>query len=160
MESWLAKISTQIDSKLEGVNEKDNRFYRIDEFKRNISRVSTFSKSCPTCKTEMQNIQQATETIDDAINTIGKTRRDYDKLISRLSKHMQKEHGFYTPYYFTYIYSFFGFVLGGIIGYFLMSINPDVKLELFCLGFAIGLLPTYILGYARDKKVRAAKKLM
>jgi hypothetical protein len=41
-----------------------------------------------------------------------------------------------------------------------MKIDPEIKLELFCLGIAIGLLPTYVLGYLKDKKIRSQKKLM
>uniref|UniRef100_UPI0032168B93 hypothetical protein n=1 Tax=uncultured Draconibacterium sp. TaxID=1573823 RepID=UPI0032168B93 len=160
MESWSEKILTQIDTKLEGANEKDLRFFRIDEFKRNITRVNSFSNTCPQCKTEMQHIAETAADINEAINNVGRKRRDYDRLISRLSKHMQKEHGFYAPYYFTYMYSFLGIIIGAIVGYFLIKINPEFKLELFCTGFAIGLLPTYIAGYIKDKKIRSAKKLM
>lgn len=160
MKSWSEEINTQIDSKLEGINDKDKRFFRIAEFKRNISRVDLFSNNCPTCNNEQLNIKEIVESIDKAINNLGQERKTYDKLISRLSKHIQKEHGFYTPYYFTYYYSFFGLLAGAIIGYFLMKIDPEIKLELFCLGIAIGLLPTYVLGYLKDKKIRSQKKLM
>lgn len=160
MNSFSEELKTQIDEKLQGVNEKDIRFFRIDEFKRNLVRVDSFAKTCPTCKKELQNIQESIESIDEAINKVGKKRRDYDRLISRLSKHIRKEHGFYTPYYFTYYYSFFGLLVGSIVGYLLMQINSEFKLELFCLGIAIGLLPTYVLGYLKDKSIRSQKKLM
>lgn len=160
MKSWSEEINTQVDNKLEGINNKDFRFFRIAEFKRNISRIDTFSSTCPSCKTELQDISEVVESIDVAINNIGKKRKAYDKLISRMAKHIQKEHGFYPPYYFTYYFSFFGLLAGAILGYFLMQINTELKLELFCLGIAIGLLPTYILGYVKDKKIRSEKKLM
>lgn len=160
MKSWSTELITQIDTKLDGVNEKDLRFFRIDEFKRNTARVDSYSSTCPHCSKEKQNIQEAVKTLDIAINKVSKNRRKYDKLISRLSKHMQKEHGFYTPYYFTYLISFFGIVAGSILGYFLMQVNIEHKLELFCVGFSIGLLPTYIIGHLKDKKIRSQKKLM
>lgn len=160
MESWSAKLITQIDTKLEGVDEKHIRFFRIDEFKRNVSRVDSFSSSCPTCKENMARIEKTVENIDEAVNKLGKKRRDYDKLISRLSKHIRKEHGFYAPYYFTYIYSFFAFVAGAILGYLLMQLNPAIKLELFCLGFIIALLPIYTIGHIKDTKIRSKKRLM
>jgi len=160
MESWSTELKTQIDTKLEGVNEKDLRFFRIDEFKRNVSRIDSFSSTCSECKKEQQYIVEMVSGIDEAIKNVGSKRREYDRLISKLSKHIQKKHGFYAPYYFTYIYSLVGFVIGGIIGYLMMDINPELKLELFCLGFAIGLLPTYIIGSFKDKKIRRLKKLM
>ena len=160
METWSEKQNNTIDSKLEGVNDKDLRFFRIEEFKRNIKRSDNFSANCPNCKKEMINITEVVNTIDEAVKNVGRKRRDYDRLISRLSKHMQKEHGFYAPYYFTYLISFIGIVLGSLLGYFLMQLNTELKLELFCLGFAIGLMPTYVYGHLKDKKIRIEKRLM
>lgn len=160
MKSWSEEINKKIDSKLEGVNDKDFRFFRIAEFKRNISRIDSFANSCKHCKHEQPHIQDVVESIDQAVNNLGRKRKEYDKLISRMAKHMQNSHGFYTPYYFTYYYSFFGILAGAICGYLLMSLNPDFRLELFCSGIAIGLLPTYITGYIKDKKIRSQKKLM
>ena len=160
MGHWSDEQKNKIDAKLSGVKDKDLRFFRIEEFKRNLIRTDRFSSGCPQCKKEIINISEAVMTIDEAINSVGRKRREYDKLISRLSKHMQKEHGYYTPYYFTYLISFYGIVMGSVIGYFLMQLNVDLKLELFCLGFAIGLLPSYVYGHVKDKKIRKEKRLM
>lgn len=160
MNSWSEELHATIETKLQGINDKDRRFFRIDEFKRNITRVDSFSNTCSVCKKEQQNIQEAANTINEAINNVGKKRREYDKLITRLSKHMQKEHKFYAPYYYTYLISFAGMIAGSILGYFLMPINDELKLELFCLGFALGLLPTYVWGHLKDKNIRQEKRLM
>lgn len=160
MGNWSESLIEKIDEQLKDTRDKDLRFFRIDEFKRNISRVDDFSNSCPVCKREQINITEAVNTIDKAVHHISKQRRDYDRLITRLSKHMQKEHGFYAPYYFTYLISFFGIIGGSLLGYFLMQLNADIKLELFLIGFSIGLLPTYIWGHLKDKKIRKEKRLM
>ena len=160
MENWSTEIIDTIDAKLKGTREKDIRFYRIDEFKRNIARVDSFSKSCPFCQQQKINIAEVADKIDEAVNVPGNTRREYDRLISRLSKHIQKEHGFYAPYYFSYLYSFFGIIAGLILGYLLMKINPEFSVEMLSIGFIIGLIPSYIWGFVKDKKVRSTKKLM
>lgn len=160
MSNWSEEQINKIDAKLQGVKDKDIRFFRIEELKRNSKRVDEFSTSCPDCKKEMINISEVINSIDVAINKVGRKRREYDRLISRLSKHMQKEHKFYPPYYFTYLISFAGIVAGSVMGYFLMQLNPELKLELFCLGFTIGLLPTYVWGHLKDKKIRKEKRLM
>ncbi|MDX8338647.1 hypothetical protein SLH46_05605 [Draconibacterium sp. IB214405] len=160
MGNWSENLIEKIDEQLASANDKDLRFFRIDEFKRNISRVDEYSASCPDCKKAQIDIAEAVKTIDKAVNNVGKQRRDYDRLITRLSKHMQKEHGFYAPYYFTYLISFFGIIAGSILGYLLMQLNADLKLELFLIGFSIGLLPTYVWGHLKDKKIRKDKKLM
>lgn len=160
MESWSSEIIKAIDSNLKGTREKEIRFYRIEEFKRNIKRVDEFSASCPDCAKEKINISDATQKIDEAIKVPGKSRREYDRLISRLSAHMHKQHGFITPYYYTYLFSFFGMVAGLLIGYFLQKIFPMQNWEMLMLGFIAGLLPGYFTGHFKDKKIRSNKKLM
>ena len=160
MENWATNISSTIDEKLKGIREKEIRFYRIDEFKRNTVRVDSFSASCTFCKDQKNSISEVVEKLDEAINVPGKSRREYDRLISRLAKHIQKEHGFYAPYYFSYLYSFFGIVIGLIIGLILMKIKPDLWIEMLSIGFIVGLIPSYAIGWIKDKKIRAEKRLM
>nr|WP_321358209.1 SoxR reducing system RseC family protein [uncultured Draconibacterium sp.] len=160
MGNWSEELHSKIDEQLKGGRDKDLRFFRIDEFKRNISRVDDFSGNCPECQKAQIDIAEAVDSISQAVNHVGKERRSYDRLITRLSKHMQKEHGFYAPYYFTYLISFFGIIAGSILGYLLMQLNADIKLELFLIGFSICLLPTYVWGHLKDKKLRKEKRLM
>jgi hypothetical protein len=160
MGNWAEKIITSVDANLKDTRDKDIRFFRIDEFKRNITRIDSFSKSCPVCMNEKINISEISEKIDEAVNVPGKSRQEYDRLISRLSKHIQKEHGFYAPYYYSYHYSFFGIVAGFIVGFILMKILPDYSIEMLSVGFISGLIPGYFWGSIKDKKVRSEKRLM
>ena len=109
---------------------------------------------------EKLNVQEVVKTFDQAINVPGKARREYDRLISRLSGHMQKEHGFFPPYYYTYLFSFFGMLAGLVLGYLLMKIFPAWDYAMLSAGFVAGLLLGYFAGNKRDSKVRAEKKLM
>lgn len=160
MENWSTQITKIIDTKTEGIRDKEIIFFRIAEFKRNLTRVDSFSKSCPVCRQHKASITEISTKIDDALNFPGKTRREYDRLISDLSKHMQKEHGFYPPYYFSYTYSFIGITLGLLIGFILYKIYPLLWIEMFSLGFTAGLIPSYYFGVKKDKKIRSEKKLM
>jgi hypothetical protein len=160
MKDWAKETREQIDKKLEGEKDKELRFYRIDEFKRNIDRVEDFSKSCPFCFSQKIEISEISDKIDEAVKVPGKSRREYDRLISRLSKHMQKEHGFYAPYYFSYVYSFWGIVAGLLVGFLFSRLFPELWIEMLSFGFVAGILPGYIIGTVKDKKIRSAKKLM
>lgn len=160
MNNWAEKINAIIDSKLKGTKEKEIRFYRIDEFKRNITRIDSFSSSCPFCNKRKMDIADQVEKIDEAINVPGKTRREYDRLISKLSTHMQKEHGFYTPYHFAYLYSFFGMVAGLLLGYLLLKLFPSYDWAMLSLGFSVCLIVSYVWGTIKDNKIRAGKRLM
>lgn len=160
MEKWATKINSKIDSNLETVREKDIRFFRVDEFKRNIIRVDEFSANCAFCQERKIDISEVTETIFESIDVPGSSRRNYDRLISRLSVHMRKEHGFFPPFYFSYLYAFLGFIGGFILGYLLYLIFPELKETMFAIGFMICIVAAYILGSGKDRKIRSAKKLM
>ncbi|QGY45231.1 hypothetical protein GM418_16600 [Maribellus comscasis] len=160
MESWATKTIAEIDKNLEGIRDKEIRFYRVEELKRNIKRVGEFSSSCPYCQKEKLNITEVTKKINEAIKVPGKSRREYDRLISRISSHMHKQHGFIAPYYYTYLFSFFGMVAGLLTGYILQKFIPAQNWEMLILGFVVGLLPGYFIGFFKDKKIRSNKKLM
>lgn len=160
MGGWAEEINSKIDISLEKSREKDLRFFRVDEFKRNIERVDEFSKSCPFCFNQRIDISEAVETIYEAIEALGNSRREYDRLISRLARHMQKEHGFYAPYYFSYLHSFIGILAGIIVGFVLYRLFPVNGEALFSGCFVIGIVTAYFTGARKDSKIRSAKKLM
>lgn len=160
MDDWSKQLISQLDESLQGIKQRDLRFFRIEEFKRNIERVGHLSKSCPACEKEKLNIAEINGKINEAIQVPGKSRREYDRIISRLSTHIQKVHGFFPPFYFTYLLSFFGMVAGLLLGYLLMIIFPAWDWMMLTLGFVAGLFAGYVWGIRKDAKVRLHKKLM
>lgn len=160
MKNWAKDTITEIEAKTEGIRDKEIRFYRIEELKRNINRIDEFSKSCQQCEKEKIHINKIVKKIDTAIKVPGKTRREYDRLISRVSSHMHRQHGFITPYYYTYLYSFFGILAGLVIGFIFQRISSTKNWELMLIGFILGLLPAYFIGFFKDKKIRSEKRLM
>ena len=160
MENWATNTIAEIEVKLDGIRDKEIRFFRVEELKRNIKRVGEFSKNCPHCEKEKLNISEIITKIDTAIKVPGKNRREYDKLISRISSHMHREHGFTVPYYYTYLFSFFGIVAGLVVGYILQKLSSTQNLEMLLIGFILGILPGYFIGHFKDKKIRSEKKLM
>ena len=160
MANWADKLNSKIDVKLEKSREKDIRFFRIDEFKRNIERVDGFSNSCPFCLKHKIDISEAVETIHEAVEVPGKQRRDFDRLISRLARHMQKEHGFYAPFYFSYLYAFIGISVSLIFGYILYKMFPVYGEVLLLASIMVGIIAAYLSGSIKDGKIRSANKLM
>ncbi|MCK3685783.1 hypothetical protein [Maribellus sp. YY47] len=160
MESWSSEIIKLIDSKLENVKDRDIRFFRIAEFKRNIERVEQFSQTCPHCQKEQINIKEAVESVDEAIGVPGKARRNYDRLISRLSKHIQNEHGFYPPFHFSYLHALYGLVAGFVLGFGLMKLIPEFGIELLFGAISVGLVASYITGSIKDRRIREQKRIM
>lgn len=160
MENWAEEINSKIDTSLEKSREKDLRFFRVDEFKRNITRVDEFSKSCPLCNKHKIDIIETVETINEAVEVPGNSRREYDRLIGRLARHMQKEHGFYAPFYFSYLYAFIGIVAGLVTGYVLFKAVPIYGEALFLACVMVGIVTAYITGNLKDSKIRTSKKIM
>lgn len=160
MKEWSLEQIEQLDEKLKDVKLRDLRFFRIEEFKRNIKRVNDFSESCFECKKEKLNINAIVQKIDEAVKIPGKARREYDRTMGRISSHMQKEHGFYPPFYFSYLFSFFGMVAGVLLGYILMRLFPQIGWVLLISGFIAGMFAGYFYGNRKDKQVREQKKLM
>lgn len=159
-ENWGDEMIGKVDKSLVNANDKDIRFFRVDEFKRNIKRVDEFSIGCGFCNKHKMDVADAVESISEAIDVPGATRRGYDRLISRLSVHMRKEHGFYPPFYYSYLYSFYGFVFGAFLGYLMFLFIPANPEAMFSIGFAASLIISYIWGSRKDHKIRLEKRLM
>ena len=159
-EGWSDKMIAKVDESLVNARDKDVRFFRVDEFKRNIKRVDEFSTSCGFCNKQKIDVAETVESIGEAIDVPGGKRRSYDKLISRLSVHMRKTHGFYPPFYFSYLYSFLGIVAGAFIGYLMFLIIPANPETMFSIGFASFLVAGYIWGSRKDHKIRFGNRLM
>jgi hypothetical protein len=160
MGNWAEEVNLKIDKSLESAKDKDIRFYRIDEFKRNIERVHEFSTQCSFCQKQKISINDAAKTIQEAVEVPGKIRREYDRLISRLSVHMRKEHGFYPPFYFSYLYAFFGFLGGLIFGFLLSLIFPRLKEVMYSASLVVFIVGTYIIGSVKDGRIRTQKRIM
>ncbi len=160
MENWADEIISKIDVNLEKSREKDIRFFRVDEFKRNIARVDGFSTSCPFCLKHKIDIAEMVPNIYEAVEVPGKSRRDFDRLISRLARHMQKEHGFFAPYYFSYLYSFIGILAGLTIGFALFKLFPLYGELLLSACVMIGIVGSYLTGSRKDSNIRNSKKIM
>ena len=157
---WADEIKSKIDINLEKSREKDIRFFRVDEFKRNITRIDDFSGSCSFCQKNKIDILEQVKTISEAIEVPGESRREYDRLIGRLARHMQKEHGFYAPFHFSYLYAFIGILSGLITGFILYKLFPVYGETMFLVCLATGIIAAYIAGSRKDSKIRTAEKIM
>lgn len=160
MDNRERETNTEIDNLLGGIKERDIRFFRIDELKRNVERVERFSNKCAICESLKAEISEMTPQVRKAVEYPGKERRRLDKLESALATHMKKEHGFFPPWHFNYLYSFWGIVAGIAVGAILYLTIQEKQLVVPVFCFAIGLLAGQLLGSSKDRKIRREKKLM
>jgi hypothetical protein len=160
MDNWEEKILAGMEESLAGTREKDLRFFRIEELRRNIRRVAEYSHQCTGCMHLKPEITSSLKHVNEAVNVPGPYRRELDRVISRLARHMMKTHAFYPPYHFNYLYSFYGIVAGSLAGLLIAVLMPGKPWEIGSGGFVAGLIAGQITGSRKDRKVRSESRLM
>jgi len=161
MEKWNQKIAEQLKQELKDVKDRDLRFFRIAEYLRMVKRVDDFSDECKQCKQFQSEIERETKTIRLAVTETGKERRNYDRHIDQLARHMKKEHGFYPPYYYTYSLSFFYTLIAAVIGLLISLLFPSIDRWFFVIPAIIfGLMAGQLIGNWKDSRVRSDNKLL
>ncbi len=160
MKNWAEHILKEMEQSLTGTREKDLRFFRIDELRRNIRRVDDFAPKCAICRNLKEETESAMVHVNEAVNVPGQHRRELDRVVARLARHMLKIHKFYPPWHFNYLYSFYGITAGSLFGFLLVQAIPSKPWELMAAGFVTGLISGQILGGKIDRKVRSEDRLM
>jgi hypothetical protein len=160
MQNWADNILADMEQRLSGSREKDLRFFRIDELRRNIRRMDEFAPKCDFCRHLKDETEIALVHVNEAVNVPGQHRRELDRVVARLSRHMMNVHHFYPPWHFNYLYSFYGIVAGSLFGFFLVMAIPSKPWELLAAGFVIGIIAGQFLGGKKDRKIRGDERLM
>ena len=161
MQEERSPNANRIVEKLSGINDKDIRFFRVEEFIRMTTRNNHLATTCPTCAAFEQGISETVAVLDQAIKHPGKERKRYDQLISQLSKHQRRDHGFFPPFYHNYLYTFYGLLAGAILGALLSLIASSVSIWFFVVPFVIvGLLAGQVIGGLKDSKIRTQKRIL
>jgi len=161
MENWYPEFEKRVVGQLQGAQLRDLRFFRIEEYLRNAERVDAGAATCRECYSLRNEMEQLKDDVATAVETPGKERRQLDKLQSRLADHMRKAHGYYPPYYHTYLHSVYWTV--GLMGaaFLLTYLFPDIEKAVFYSpAFAIGVVTGQIIGGKKDRKVRESDKLL
>ncbi len=90
MENRSVKIVTEIEQQLKGCREKDLRFFRIDEYIRNLRRLSEFEETCEVCRGLLEESEASLGYIRKAIDSPGRNRAALDRLLVKISRHMTR----------------------------------------------------------------------
>ena len=161
MSSWYVNLEDNLVQQLKDVKPRDLRFFRVEEFLRNASRADQFAGSCRECQSFRHEIDKQKDSVARAINIPGSERRNFDRLQSGLSKHMRKKHGFYPPFYHSYLYSTSLAGILVIIALLLSRLFPDTEIFVFLApAFALGIVVGQVVGGRKDKQVRDNNKLL
>lgn len=159
--SWLDNINTNIDKQIyDHISVKDYRFYQIEKLKR-IAALLDKNTNCLNCKHGKIELEKIVNELDRLINKSGVNRREYEKRVETLIKHLKDDHQIYQAHHFTYTYSGIYTLLGVVFGLILSfgifhAFNP--RIFFMCAG--VGMIAGNILGSRKDKhQARNGKQL-
>ncbi len=157
-DSWLSDILIKLEHNRDSLSLKDDRFLQINLFNNLISKVDYYSDNCKTCKTYKTDIENYVNNLKPlSIST--QKQKEYEKFLTKLKLHLEKEHKIYPARYFNSIFSFTGMLSGAILGagtgY---IINPKFIWSGLLIGWTTGLLIGKIIGIKKDKNIRNKNK--
>ncbi len=158
MGEWSEKINNSIGKNMEESAHRES--FHVDVFKRNISRVEKFSESCSFCDKQRIEIEDMVGKIDEAFEVPGNSRREYDRLAGRLTKHMRKEHGLFKTNWFVRLYTLFGLIAGFLVGFLLSFFLPEFKTTMYVFALSFFIVAGILRGRQKDLKVKLENKLM
>lgn len=158
MINWSDEAIKKTNEKLNGIGSYTLHLSRIHQFTKQIERTYRFSSVCRECLKNKEAIDEIILKIDEAVAVPGSSRREYDRLLSHLSRHMLKAHGIYPPSYFRNVYSFAGMVAGFITGLVLFKLFPSLDWVLFFAGLTFGSIAGYFIGISKDHRLRKSQK--
>jgi hypothetical protein len=161
MSEWYTEFEQDVIQKLKGHKRSDLRFFRIDEYLRMAEKIDALAPLCRECHSFRFEMEKQRDSLVKAVSEPGRERRELDRLQSRMSDHMRKQHGFFPAYYFTYRYSFFLtlFLLGVAFLVYLFSPATDVW-YFFAPAFATGVITGQVIGGKKDRRIRETNKIL
>ncbi len=160
MEKQAVKIVNEIELRLRGCREKDLRFFRIDEYIRNIRRLDEFEETCEGCRALQKETEASLVYIRKAVDSPGKNRAALDRLMAKLARHMTRHHHFFPPYYHKYLHSALGLAIGSLAGVLVVLSIPGNPWEFVMAGALVGIIAGQVTGGSKDRVIRAENRLM
>lgn len=161
MENWYPEFEKSLVSQLQQAKAGDLRFFRMEEFFRNAERVDSMALSCHQCDAFRHELEQMKNEVGKAVMVPGPERRRLDDLQSRMNDHLRKAHGFYAPYYHTYMQTIYWTLSLMAVAFTLSYLFPDVDKAIFYSpAFAVGVITGQVIGGKRDRKIRESNKIL
>lgn len=159
--SWLGTFNEHLSRENEKISPRDARFFHVERFSRIAEIVNQQSGSCQSCSDLGYQLLEMSEKLGDMINGSGRDLRQYENLLESSASHLRDAHGYYPPFYFNYLYNFYGFAAGLAVGISLFFLFPDWNAyQVLLLPPAIGFLAGQLAGRKKDNRLRQhGKKL-
>jgi len=135
---WYDGISKQITQLKNTLTEKDYKKFKLDFLLCVARRVADFSNECGQCNLLQQEIVTLTQDVDNLVQITSKERRkDYFRVINRITGHLQRHHKLITEGYYIGIMMALGSGIGVAIGVAMDNIGSGIPIGVG-IGVAIG----------------------
>ncbi len=158
---WYKKIEKKIIEENEKLYKNDFKFYQVESFLKIAKKVDQFAPICENCNESKTISEELTENLFDYLKGDVNSRRNYEKKLDTMNKHLRKEHSIYPKQYFISLYSLIG-VVGGLLSGALIAYMtiPGFMKQSLLFGFVAGLFVGRIWGKIKDKKIQKEGKVL
>ena len=144
---WYDKIVKEINLHKDSLSQKDAKKYKLDLLLRVARRVDDFYSYCGECQLFQPEITKLTQDLSNLAQmpqpAAKEGRRNYNKTLDNIVKHLRKQHKLVTQGYYRGIGMMIGAVVSSAIGAALG--NPGI-------GAAVGIGVGLAIGSYLDKK--------
>lgn len=156
LNTWSHVIHKEIQSEKEKIYAKDYKFYKVDRLERIAVRLDEFSETCVHCDEFKVEVEFLSKSISEMINNDPKLRSEFEKRNEVIVEHLKNTHNLVPEIYFSSRYSFWGILIGLLIGIICsLSISTEYMSEFYILvGFGLGLFVGRIFGMKKDVEAR------
>jgi hypothetical protein len=153
--SWMQKFLSNIHREKQKFSEKDYRFYHIERLIKVARFIDKNSSSCAECRNLKSHVMELSASLGNYVHGGTRDRIYFERIYENAVSHLRRTHRFYPSYYYNYLYTFLGFIIGagaGVCIYLLFReiFGTRVILILSLLGLFFG----QILGRRKDNQVR------
>ena len=134
---WYNRIDKAISQHQANLGKKGSKKYKLDLLLRIAKRVDDLSAICGECQLLQPDIAQLTQDLGDVVNISREARKGYFKTISKITKHLQKQHKLVSPGQYMGMCSAIGTVVGLGVGAVLGNTSAGMGVGIG-IGVAVG----------------------
>jgi len=135
---WYDGIAKQVNRQKGTLSERDYKKYKLDLLLCLAERADSFSTECSECRMFQHEITELTRGPGDLLEASKEKRSSYNKAISKVVNHLQKQHNLTTRRHNFAIWIPVGVGLGLLLGAGMGRIASGIPFGIG-LGMAIGL---------------------
>lgn len=136
-------IKENLEKEVEKIHRSDIKFYQLYKIEKIATILDKEKADCQDCKYHLKTLVKMSSNLSEQLNGQIADRRNFEKQIELIVKHLRTKHGYFPSEYYLNFYSLYGLILGIFLGwifsqfYFLNSliINISISSGIFVLLF-------------------------